>query len=173
MFILKQIFSLLRLLHSENGDKSIAIGISMGFILGLTPTMSLQGLLLILILILLRVQVGAALLSWLLFSFLPFLIPKPLNYIGSLILEADFLRPLWTTFYKAPILPLSQFNNTIVMGGFIFGLLGSPLIYKGSLFLVRKYRDSAGAYLSETKFMKVIKGSKFYNWYTAYDKNFS
>lgn len=173
MFILKQLFSLLRLLHSENGDKSIAIGVSLGFILGLTPTLSLQGLLLVLILVLIRIQVGAALLSWLFFSFLPLLIPQPLNLIGGLVLEASPLRPLWTFFYKAPILPLSQFNNTIVMGGFIVGLLGSPLIYLASLKLTQKYRSSVGAYISQTKFIKVIKGSKLYNWYESYDKNFT
>ena len=173
MFIIRQIFSLLRLLHSENGDKSIAIGISLGFILGLTPVMSLQGVLLLLVLVFCRVQIAAALLSWLLFSLLPLIIPQPLNYVGGAVLEAEFLRPLWTIFYKAPIIPLSQFNNTIVMGGFIIGILGAPLIYKLSLNLVRKYRNSVGAYISNTKFVKVIKGSKLYNWYNAYEQNWS
>ena len=173
MFLIKQIFALLRLLHSENGDRSIAIGVSLGFILGLTPVLSLQGAILLLILLLLRIQVAAALLSWLAFSFIPFFIPHPLNYVGGLALEASFLRPLWTFFYKAPVLPLSQFNNTIVMGGFIIGILGAPLIFKLSLFLVKKYRSSVGNYLSQTRFMKVLKGSKFYNWYTAYEQNWS
>lgn len=173
MFLVKQIFALLRLLHSENGDKSIAIGVSLGFILGLTPVLSLQGVLLLLILIFCRIQVVAALLAWLAFSFLPLIIPQPLNYIGSVILEASFLRPLWSMFYKAPVIPLSQFNNTIVMGGFVLGILGSPLIYKSALFLTKKYRGTIGSYLSNTKFVKVIKGSKLYNWYNTYEKNWA
>ena len=173
MFLIKQIFTLLRLLHSENGDRSIAIGISLGFIMGLTPILSLQGLLLFSILVLFRIQVSAALLSWLVFGFIPAFIPHPLNYVGSLVLESNALRPLWAIFYKAPILPLSQFNNTIVMGGFIIGILGAPLIYKGVLFLIKKYRGSIGAYLSNTQFIKILKGSKFYNWYMVYEKNWS
>jgi uncharacterized protein (TIGR03546 family) len=173
MFLVRQLFALLRLLHSENGDQSIAIGVSLGFILGLTPILSLQGILLLLVLVFCRIQMAAALLSWLAFSFFPLLIPQPLNYVGEVVLEASFLRPLWTAFYKAPVLPLSQFNNTIVMGGFIIGLLGSPLVYKGALYLVTKYRATAGAYISNTKLIKVIKGSKLYNWYNTYEQNWS
>ena len=173
MFILKQLFGLLRLLHSENGTKAIAIGAAFGFILGLTPVMSLQGLLIILTLLFLRIQVGAALVSWLVFGFVPLLIPGLLDQIGSAVLTSSLLNGLWTSMYQAPIFPLTQFNNTVVMGGFVFGILFCPVVYFITLFLVKKYRASIGAYFQKTKFMKVITGSKFYNWYSSYEKNWS
>lgn len=173
MIILKQLFGLLRLLHSENGTKSIAVGAAFGFILGLTPIMSLQGLLIVLILLFLRIQVGAALLSWLIFGFIPLLIPNLLDQIGHAILTSSLFVGLWTAMYQAPIVPLTQFNNTVVMGGFIFGVVFCPIVYYITLFLVKKYRVSLGAYFQNTKFIKVITGSKFYNWYSTYEKNWS
>ena len=40
-FLLKQIFGFLKLLNSENGSNQLAAGIAAGFILGMTPMMSL------------------------------------------------------------------------------------------------------------------------------------
>lgn len=173
MYILKQLFGLLRLLHSENGSEAIALGAAFGFVLGFTPILSLQGLLLLLTLLFFRIQVGAALVAWLIFGFLPLLIPGLLDQTGNIILTSSLLEGLWTTMYQAPILPLTQFNNTVVMGGFILGLLFSPIIYFITLWLVKKYRTSVGAYLQKTKIVKIITASKFYNWYSSYEKNWS
>ncbi len=173
MIILKQILKLIQLLHSENGSKSIAIGIALGFVMGFTPILSLQGFLIVLILLLFRVQIAAALLSWLAFSFLPLMMSKSLNSIGLYVLQHEILNPFWTKLYQAPIFPLTQFNNSIIMGGFIAGVIGAPLVYLIFLYLVKKYRNTIGSKLDQTKFIKFIKASKLYNWYTAYAKNFS
>jgi hypothetical protein len=59
------------------------------------------------------------------------------------------------------------------MGGFMAGILGAPFIYYISLYSVKKYRTTLGARIEQTKFVKLIKASKLYNWYTAYEKTLS
>lgn len=51
--ILKQLFSFIKLLNSDTGNISLAAGMTCGFILGMTPTLSLHSLLVFLILLLL------------------------------------------------------------------------------------------------------------------------
>ena len=57
--LLKQIFQLLKLLNSEKGTTQIAWGVALGFVLGMTPAFSLQTILVLLLLLFFRVQIGA------------------------------------------------------------------------------------------------------------------
>ncbi len=72
--LLKQLFGLIKLLNSETGVNQIATGIAAGFVLGMSPTLSLQSLLIFLLILVFRVQAGAALLSAFFFKFLAFLL---------------------------------------------------------------------------------------------------
>ena len=58
--ILKQLFAFIKLLNSETGNISIASGMTCGFILGMTPVLSLHSLFIFLILFFFRIQIGAA-----------------------------------------------------------------------------------------------------------------
>lgn len=61
--ILKQIFQFLKLLNSDTATNQIAAGIAMGFILGMTPALSLQTLFVFACIFLFRIQMGAAFLT--------------------------------------------------------------------------------------------------------------
>ena len=49
-FILKQVFAFIKLLNSDTGNISLAAGVTSGFILGMTPVLSLHSLLVFLFL---------------------------------------------------------------------------------------------------------------------------
>lgn len=82
-FILKQIFNFLKILNSELGTRQIAAGIAVGFVLGLSPILSIQSLVLFLCIFLFRIQAGAAFISAGFFALLTFLINPLFHYIGS------------------------------------------------------------------------------------------
>ena len=165
--ILKQIFQFLRLLNSDKGHKSIAFGVTCGFILGMTPSFSLQSLLIFICLFLFRIQMGAAFVTAFFFAFIALILDPVFHSFGSHILEMGSLKPLFTQMYNTPILPFTRFNNTIVMGSGAVSFLLSPIIFLISLKFIIKYREVVVARIKNTKVWKAIKMSTFYQWYTC------
>lgn len=168
--ILKQLFGFLRLLNSETGTNQIASGIAAGFILGMTPFFSLQTILVFVLLLIFRIQIGAAMLSAFFFAFAAFLLDPAFHWVGGLILESESLKPVFTTLYNMPIVPFTRFNNTVVMGSGIIAILLSPLVYwLGRMFVV-KYRQTVVARIKGSKYWKALQATSFYKWYYKYDE---
>jgi len=168
--LLKQIFQLLKLLNSEKGTHQIAWGISLGFVLGMTPSFSLQTVLVFLILIIFRVQFGAAMVAAFFFKFMAFLLDPVFNSVGQAVLSMDGLKPTFTTLYNMPIVPLTRFYNTIVMGSGVLSLALAPVIFFLSLYMVEKYREKVFRRFQQTKFFKFLKTTALYNFYLKYDE---
>jgi uncharacterized protein (TIGR03546 family) len=168
--ILKQLFGLVKLLNSETGHYQLAAGIAAGFILGMTPTLSLQSLLVFLCLFLFRIQIGSAFIAAFFFKFVAWVLDPAFDSIGRSVLEIDSLHGLFTTMYNVPFLPLTRFNNSIVMGSAVLTILLSPVVYFVSLKLILKYRVTVVARFKETRFWKAVKATSFYSWYYTYDK---
>lgn len=167
-FLLKQFFSLIQLLNSDTGHNQIAAGIACGFILGFAPTLSLQTFLVIFILFFFRIQVGAATLSAFAFKFIAWLFDPVSNIIGMKVLETDSLRPLFTEMYNMPLVPLTRFNNSIVMGAGIVSIVLAIPVFFISKMLIIKYRTTILARFEQTKFWRVVKATKFYGLYAKY-----
>jgi uncharacterized protein (TIGR03546 family) len=168
--ILKQIFNLFKILNSETGTNQLAAGIAAGFILGMSPLLSLQGLLLIIIILVFRIQVGAAFTSAFFFTFIAWLLDPFFNQIGTVFLEFDSLKSLWTLLYNMPLIPFTRFNNTLIMGSGITAILLSPFIFILSKILIKKYRIIFVERFKETKVWKIVKSTTLYKWYYQYDK---
>lgn len=168
--LLKQIFNFLKLLNSDTGTKQLASGLSLGLILGFAPFVSIQTFIVLAIIFIFRVQVGAAFLAAFFFKFVAFLFDQPAHHLGKAILEMDALRPLFTTMYNIPLVPMTRFNNTIVMGSMLVSILLLPFAYFGFQILILKYRATVVARFKGTKIWKAFIATKFYGWYTTYDK---
>ena len=168
--LLKQIFSFLKLLNSETGTNQIATGVAVGFILGMTPVFSLQTLVAFALLFLFRIQIGAAFLTAFFFKFVAYLLDPVFHQVGSMMLEIPSLRPLFTTLYNMPIIPFTRFNNSIVMGSFVAGLILALPVYILSNVLIKKYRTTVVARFKGTKVFRAWKTSKLYNLYDKYQQ---
>lgn len=160
------------MLNSETGHNSLAAGIAAGFILGMSPMLSLQGILVFLCIFIFRIQMGAAFIAAFFFAFIAWLLDPAFHALGSAILETSSLQPLFTAMYNMPFVPLTRFNNSIVMGAGVLAIVLSPVIYFVSLFLIMKYRETVVARFKQTKFWKAVKATSLYNWYYSYDKLF-
>lgn len=168
--LLKQIFGLLKLLNSDTGTNQIAAGVAAGFILGMSPMLSLQAILLLVVCLFLRIQLGMMFLSAFFFSFIAFLLDPVFDQFGRVILEMHALQSLWTTLYNLPLVPFTRFNNSIVMGAGIVGVLLFPIIFVVSRSLVRRYRVSVVERFKNTKLWKAVKATSLFKWYYKYDK---
>ena len=168
--ILKQIFAFIKLLNSDTGTLSLSLGMTCGFILGMTPTLSLQSLFIFLILFIFRIQIGAAFLMAFFFKFIAFLLDPLFHYVGTWALEAAVMQDIFTSLYNMPLIPYTRFNNTIVMGSGLVTFLLSPFIFIISRILIVKYRNHILIKFKETKFWKAVEATKFYQWYYKYDQ---
>lgn len=168
--ILQQIFGFFKLLNSETGHNQIAAGIALGLVLGLSPTLSLQGFLVILLIFIFRIQAGAAFLSAFFFKFLGFCLDPIVDPIGRWVLEQSSLRPLFIELYNMPLVPLTRFNNSIVMGSGLLALALAPLTFFMARLIILKYRATIVARFKDTKFWKAFAATGLYKWYSTYEK---
>ncbi|MCC2678618.1 MAG: hypothetical protein K0R29_1194 [Pseudobdellovibrio sp.] len=167
--LMRQIIALIRLLHSETGQNQIASGLAFGVFLGFAPFLSLQTLFVLIVVFFFRVQLGAAFLSAFFFKFVAFLLDPVADPIGRALLEQESLRPIWTKMYNVPLLPMTRFNNSIVMGSFMISLILCPILFFAFRSMILKYRVAVVSHVENTKVWKALKATKFYDWYQKYN----
>ena len=166
--LIKLIQSLFGALHSEGTPGQLAAGIVLGSFLGLTPLFNIHNAVIFAALVLLNVSFAGGMLGWALFVPIGFLLDPLFDWIGHSLLLAPSLRGLWTSLYNTPIVPLTNFNNTVVLGSLVFALLFSvPLFFVTRLGVIR-YRATIGERVRQTKWYRAVMASKVYNVYRMF-----
>lgn len=169
MLILKLIQSLFKTLHSEGSPGQVAAGIALGSILGLTPLLNLHNAIVFGLILILNVSLPGAMLGWALFVPIGFLLDPVFDQIGRvLLLETPTLSPLWTTFYNTPVVPLTNFNNTVVLGSVVFSLFFFTPLCFASRWGVARYRETIGQRIVNSRLYQLITASKLYNIYRLF-----
>lgn len=166
--LIKQLVGLIQMLHSDTGQNQIAAGLAFGVFLGFAPFLSLQTLLVLFIVFIFKVQLGAAFLSAFFFKFIAYLLDPVADPLGRSLLESEALRPVWTTMYNVPLLPMTRFNNSIVLGSFAISLVLCPLLFFIFKKLIIQYQTHLVQKLESSKIWKAFKATKLYIWYTKY-----
>lgn len=169
-YLVQQWLQLIKILHSETGTRQIALGVSLGFVLGMSPALSLQSLLVFVILLFFRVQLGAAFLAAFFFKFVAFFLDPAFHSVGQWVLENPSLNPLLTNLYNTALVPWTRFYNSIVMGSGVVSFLLLPVVFLLSFWLVQKYRATVYMHLKDAKVMKLLKATTFYKWYSKYEQ---
>lgn len=167
--LIKQLINFIRLLHSDSDTKPLAWGLTLGAFLGFSPFFSIQTFLVLLIVLVFKVQFGTATLSAFFFKLIAFIIDPLADILGRSVLESEVMRPTFAKMYNMPIVPYTRFNNSIIMGSFIFALLLSPFLYFGFKILIEKYRTNIVHSFEQTKLWKSFKATKIHDWYQKYD----
>ena len=169
MLLLKLLQSLFKALHSEGTPGQVAAGIALGSILGLTPLLNLHNLAIASLILLFNVSVPGALLGWALFLPLGFALDSLFDAVGRrLLLETPALVPLWTSLADTPIIALTNFNNTVVLGSLVVALLGFGPIWLGSRWAVRRYRETIGQRVKQSSAYRALTASRLYGVYRLF-----
>jgi uncharacterized protein (TIGR03546 family) len=166
--LLKQLYAFFKLLNSDTGTNQLAAGLALGVVIGFSPMLSLQTILVFIIVFFFRIQLGAAFLSGFFFKLVAYILDPVSDSIGRAVLESSGLRPLFVTMYNMPILPFTRFNNSIVMGSGIVGFILAVPAYFMFKKLVVKYRIVVWSRIQNSKIWKKLRGTKFYDWYQSY-----
>ena len=166
--ILKLIQSIIKTLHSEGTPGQVAAGMALGAALGLTPLMNVHNLVVFSLIVMLNVSFGGGMLGWALFVPLGFLLDPVFHAVGLELLQAGSLRGLWTSMYNTPLVPYTNFNNTIVLGSVVGWLALALPIFFASRWAVARYRATIGERVQRSKFYQAITASKAYNIYRLF-----
>jgi len=166
--LLKLIQSIIKTLHSEGTPGRVAAGVALGAALGLTPLMNVHNLIIFSFLVLLNVSFGGGMLGWALFVPLGFLLDPVFDRIGASMLRAPSLRPLWTSWYNTPLVPYTNFNNSVVLGSVVGWLVLAVPVFLAARWGVARYRATIGERVRRSKFYQAVTASQVYNWYKLF-----
>jgi len=164
--LLKLLQSLFKTLHSEGTPGQVAAGIVLGAGIGLTPLLSAHNLVLFAAIVLCNVSFGGGMLGLALFTPLAFALDPLFDRVGLALLSAPGLRGLWTDWYNIPLVPYTNFNNSVTLGSFVVWLAATVPIFFLARWGIARYRATYGQRVMNSKFMKGLKASKAYNVYT-------
>ncbi|HEY7634048.1 MAG TPA: TIGR03546 family protein [Gemmatimonadales bacterium] len=169
--LLKLLQSIIKALHSDGTPGQVAAGLALGSALGLTPLLNFHNLIVFALIVILNVSFGGGMLGWALFVPLGFILDPVFDRIGALLLYAPSLRPLWTEMFNIPLVPYSNFNNTVVLGSVVGWLLLALPIFFAARYGVARYRATIGERVRQSKFYKAVTASQIYNWYRLFRPN--
>jgi len=169
MLLLKLLQQLIKTLNSDGRPGQVAAGMALGAALGLTPLVNLHNLVILAAAMLLNVSMPGFLLGWALFVPLGFALDPAFDALGrTLLLGMPALKPMWTAWYNTPVLPLTNFSNTIVLGSFVAWLVAFVPLLFGLRWAVTRYRVQVYARLKRSKVFQAVTASKLYNVYRLF-----
>lgn len=152
-------------LTTETEPPQIAAGVALGFLIGLLPKATLTVQLLLVLVMALRVNFPITLFA--VCATVPFnpLFDRLTDPLGYALLSAPALAPLWTKLYNLPVMPWTGFNNTVLLGGLVFGLLMFAPVYFGARKGAAVYNERFKTKVMNSKIVKGLKGSWLFDWY--------
>ena len=167
--LVRLVQSLVKALHSEGTPGQLAAGIALGSILGLTPLVSLHNAILFGLIVILNVSFPGAMLGWAVFIPVGFLLDPLFDHIGHvLLIHTPALTPLWTAMYNMPVVPLTNFNNTVTLGSLVFSAVFFLPLFFTARWAVTRYRATIGERVRQSKWYRALTASKLYNVYRLF-----
>ncbi len=170
MLLLKLIQQLIKALNSDGTPGQVAAGIALGAVLGLTPLMNVHNLVLFGLALILNVSMPGVFLGWMVFVPVGFALDPLFNALGSWLLASAALRPLWTWMYNVPAMPFTNFNNTVVLGSFVFWVVAFVPLFFLARWGVDRYRARVYERLKKMRFFQAVTASGWYSTYKTLTK---
>lgn len=162
---LRLLKDLLLALHGGGEPRHLAAGFALGAALGLVPKGNLFAAVFFLLFFLFNVDKGMALLSAAAFTGVGYAVDPAAHAVGLALLKAGALRGLWTALYDLPVVPLTRFNNTVVLGNLVLGLALYAPLYFGFLGGLRWYDANLRAKVESLPLIKAFKGFDLFEKY--------
>ncbi|AKL97519.1 TIGR03546 family protein [Endomicrobium proavitum] len=158
MFIVKILKDIFKVLQTDVSPNQVAFGAALGIFLGFVPGVLWKCIFFFLIMIL-RVNIGAAFVSWTVFGLVGLLLDPIADKIGYFILNLGFLFNLFTSLYNADIVPFTKFNNTVVMGNLALGVILFYPAYFFSKKFILYYRSHWREKIAKWRIVKLLTAS--------------
>lgn len=158
---------LLHALNSESSVRQIALAIALGFIVGLSPLLTLHNIIIIFFVLIIRVHLGSFILAVGFFSGLSYLLSPLIVNVGESLLTNQSLTEFFTALYQVSLFKLAHWHHTYVLGALVLGIGLAVPVYFFSKVIIEKYRVHIMAFFAKFRIVQAIKASKFYGVYTS------
>lgn len=113
---------LLLALLAQSTPRQMSMGMALGVLIGLVPKGNLLAVALGILLAMLRVNLGVAASAAVATSFASVYLDPVSHTVGAHVLGHPALKSFWMQLYNTPLMPWTDFNNSVVMGSFLIGL---------------------------------------------------
>jgi uncharacterized protein (TIGR03546 family) len=163
--MLTLLVKLLAALNSESSARQISLAITLGFMMGVSPLLSLHNAVLLFMVLVIRVHLASFTLALGIFSGLGYLFSGAVVSVGESLLTAPTLQDTFTAAYQYDWFKLAHLHHTYTLGALVVGLILAVPVYFLSLTLVVKYRDHVKTFFEKLRIVKALKASKFYQLY--------
>jgi uncharacterized protein (TIGR03546 family) len=153
---IKTVTKFLAGINANTRPGEIAAGIAFGFLLALQPGMTIVRIVLLAFAFMLKITMPALFFSLFVFALASPVLDVPSDLLGGFVLGLPALGGLFTMLYNMPLVPYTRFNDTLVMGGLVLGVLAwAPLFF---LFrrLVTAYRNTLREKIVNSKAYKAF-----------------
>ncbi len=127
-------------LASNRKPGEIGAAVAFAFILGLMPGGNPIWFGLLGLTFFLKLNLGIELLLIPLFSLAVAGLDPYIDQLGYFILTHGLLYPVFATWYNTALVPLTGYNDTLIAGGLVLGVLAWPVMYTLSRVMVTAYR---------------------------------
>lgn len=165
--MLRQIINVFKALNSNAKPWQLSLGVSFGAIIGLTPTASLHNLALLFLALIINMNIGIMILSFVMFSGIAYILDPVFHDLGYTILKSDSLAGTWESVFSCPIALMANLNNSIVMGSLVVSvILAVPLFFMFNKF-IEKYREKLQIYLEKFPIFRSLKILRVYQTITG------
>lgn len=156
---------LLKILNSETAPGQISAGLCLAMFFAFIPLITLQHILILFLVLVLRVNLTGFILGWIFFAAIAFLLDPLFHSLGLFLLTGEALSGFWSALYEMALLRLTRFNNTVVMGGFVLAIILVVPLYMACNALIRRYRQRFMAWVEKTRIAQMVKASRVYAAY--------
>ncbi|WP_119396081.1 TIGR03546 family protein [Salinibius halmophilus] len=165
--MLDAIVRLLKALNSDVSPWAIAFGLTLGMIIGYTPTFTWHNLVVLLLICVLRVNFSSAIAGMILGAALAWPFSAPAIALGETLLTHPELQSFWTTLFNIPFMLVLGLNHTHTLGSLLVALIALLPLTLLVKFLVERYRLHVMAWFNKLKVVQALKASKFWGLLTS------
>ncbi len=161
VFLIRPLRFVAMAISADSTPRQVTLGFAMGMVIGLVPKGNLIAVALMTILCASRVNLAAGMLSAFLFSWVGMLIDPLTDKIGYFLLNVEPLIPYWTVFANQPVVPWTNFNNTVVLGSLVTGLILCYPLYLLSQPLIARLLPILSAKIRRMWIGRVLLGAEW------------
>jgi len=165
--MIKQITNIIKALNSDKKPEELALAASHGLLAAYLSAEPINFFLVLVLLAFLSANVSFFFLCAAVFKILALLTDPLADLIGYAVLKLEVLKGLFTIMNNTPFIPLTGFNNTVVMGSFILAIVLFIPVYFGALKFIAFYRTKLQASVNKLKVVQAFKLTGFYRFFSG------
>tara|TARA_B110001452_G_C15067535_1_gene372599 strand:+ start:120 stop:641 length:522 start_codon:yes stop_codon:yes gene_type:complete len=162
---------LLQALNSENSTRQIALAIALALIFALSPLVSIQAMILLLIVLLIKVNFASFLVATAMFKGVNIVLAPISIAVGEWLLTANSTSGLFASLYQFDWFKLAQWHHTYNIGALVVGVLLAIPVYFIAQILIAKYRQHIKTYFEKLPLVKALKASRVFQLYQQLPSN--